>query len=42
LWQKLGRRDQARRMLVEIYEWFSEGFDTKDLKDAKALLEQLS
>jgi class 3 adenylate cyclase/tetratricopeptide (TPR) repeat protein/ribosomal protein L40E len=37
-----GRRDQARTMLAEIYNWFTEGFDTADLKDAKALLEELS
>jgi len=37
-----GRRDEARTMLAEIYGWFTEGFDTADLKDAKALLEQLS
>jgi tetratricopeptide (TPR) repeat protein len=37
-----GRRDEARRMLAEIYEWFTEGFDTADLKDAKALLDELS
>jgi len=36
-----GRRDEARAMLAEIYGWFTEGFDTADLKDAKALLEQL-
>ena len=42
LWQQLGNKDQARQMLAETYGWFSEGFDTKDLKDAKALLEQLS
>jgi predicted ATPase len=36
-----GRRDEARRMLAEIYGWFTEGFDTADLKDAKALLDQL-
>ena len=35
------RRDEARAMLTEIYNWFTEGFDTADLKDAKALLEQL-
>jgi predicted ATPase len=33
-----GRRDEARSMLAEIYNWFTEGFDTADLKDAKALL----
>jgi tetratricopeptide (TPR) repeat protein len=36
-----GRRDEARTMLAEIYNWFTEGFDTADLKDAKALLDQL-
>ena len=36
------RRDEARTMLAEIYNWFTEGFDTADLKEAKALLEQLS
>jgi class 3 adenylate cyclase/tetratricopeptide (TPR) repeat protein len=35
------RRDEARVMLAEIYKWFTEGFDTADLKDAKALLEKL-
>jgi predicted ATPase len=35
------RRDEARAMLAEIYNWFMEGFDTADLKDAKALLTQL-
>jgi adenylate cyclase len=37
-----GRRDEARTMLAEIFNWFTEGFDTADLKDAKALLEELS
>jgi predicted ATPase len=37
-----GRRDEARTMLKEIYNWFTEGFDTADLKDAKALLDELS
>ncbi|HZY59752.1 MAG TPA: AAA family ATPase, partial [Candidatus Binataceae bacterium] len=37
-----GRRDEARSMLAEIYGWFTEGFDTADLKDAKALLDELS
>jgi class 3 adenylate cyclase/predicted ATPase len=36
------RRDEARTMLAEIYNWFTEGFDTADLKDAKALLEELA
>ena len=37
-----GKKDEARRMLAEIYGWFTEGFDTADLKDAKALLDALS
>jgi predicted ATPase len=36
------RRDEARTMLANIYNWFTEGFDTADLKDAKALLQELS
>jgi tetratricopeptide (TPR) repeat protein len=36
------RRDEAREMLAEIYSWFTEGFDTADLRDAKALLEELA
>ena len=36
------RRDEARTMLAEIYGWFTEGFDTADLKEAKALLDQLA
>jgi tetratricopeptide (TPR) repeat protein len=39
---KQGKRDEARAMLADIYGWFTEGFDTADLKDAKALLEELS
>ena len=39
---KQGRRDEARTMLADIYNWFTEGFDTADLKDAKALLDQLA
>ena len=38
---KQDHRDEARAMLAEIYNWFTEGFDTADLKDAKALLAQL-
>jgi predicted ATPase len=41
-WQQQGRKDEARQMLAEIYGWFTEGFDTADLKEAKALLEELS
>jgi len=37
---KQGKRDEARAMLAEIYNWFTEGFDTADLKDAKALLDE--
>jgi predicted ATPase len=37
-----GRREEARTMLAEIYGWFTEGFDTADLKDAKALLDELA
>jgi class 3 adenylate cyclase/tetratricopeptide (TPR) repeat protein len=37
-----GRRDEARTVLAEIYGWFTEGFDTADLKDAKTLLDQLA
>src|SRR5205085_4105724 len=36
-----GRRDEARMMLADIYNWFTEGFDTADLKDARALLAEL-
>jgi predicted ATPase len=38
---KQDRRDDARTMLAEVYDWFTEGFDTADLKDAKALLDEL-
>jgi hypothetical protein len=37
-----GRGDEARTMLNDIYGWFTEGFDTADLRDAKALLDELS
>jgi predicted ATPase len=39
---KQDRRDEARTMLAEIYGWFTEGFGTADLKDAKVLLDQLN
>ena len=42
LWQRQGKTDEGRQMLAEIYGWFTEGFDTADLKEAKALLEVLS
>ena len=35
------RRDEARALLAPVYDWFTEGFDTADLKDAKALLDEL-
>jgi predicted ATPase len=41
LLEKWGHREQARTMLAEIYNWFTEGFDTPDLKEAKALLDEL-
>jgi len=41
LWQGQGKREEARQILAEIYGWFTEGFDTPDLKEAKALLEEL-
>jgi predicted ATPase/class 3 adenylate cyclase len=41
LWQR-DKKDEAREMLSEIYNWFTEGFDTTDLKEAKALLEELN
>jgi predicted ATPase len=41
LWRTQGKAASARTMLAEVYGWFTEGFDTADLKDAKALLEEL-
>jgi class 3 adenylate cyclase/predicted ATPase len=41
LWQEQGRKDEARNLLAPVYDWFTEGFDTADLKEAKALLEEL-
>jgi predicted ATPase len=41
LWQQQGKRDEARQVLGDVYNWFTEGFDTADLQDAKALLEEL-
>jgi predicted ATPase len=41
VWQQQGKKNQARRMLAEIYGWSTEGFDTKDLQEAKALLVEL-
>jgi hypothetical protein len=42
LWQHQGKRPEDHRMLAEIYDWFTEGFDTKDLRTAKDLLGQLN
>src|SRR5262249_19587336 len=41
LWQQQGKRAEARALLAEVYGWFTEGFDTKDLQEAKGLLEAL-
>ena len=41
LWRDQGKRDEARELLAPIYGWFTEGFDTRDLKEAKALLDEL-
>jgi predicted ATPase len=42
LWRDQGKRDEARELLAPVYGWFTEGFDTRDLKDAKALLDELA
>ena len=41
LWQQQGKREEAYDLLAPVYHWFSEGFDTADLQDAKALLDEL-
>ena len=41
LWQEQGSREEARPLLADIYGWFTEGFDTGDLRQAKALLQSL-
>jgi predicted ATPase len=41
LWRDQGKRDAARALLAPVYGWFTEGFDTLDLKEAKALLDDL-
>ncbi len=40
--QQWGKKPEAHQMLSEIYNWFTEGFGTKDLREAKALLEELA
>ena len=42
LWQEQGRHNNARDLLAEVYGWFTEGFETADLREAKGLLEALS
>ena len=42
LWQQQGKRAEAHALLAPIYGWFTEGFDTADLQEAKALLEELA
>jgi predicted ATPase len=42
LWRDQGKREAARDLLAPVYGWFTEGFDTLDLKEAKALLEELA
>jgi predicted ATPase len=42
LWQRQGKKDEARQLLAEIYGWFTEGFETADLREARTLLEELS
>jgi predicted ATPase len=42
LWQQQGKKTEAHELLAEIYNWFTEGFETKDLQEAKVLLAALS
>jgi predicted ATPase len=42
LWRDQGKREEAHELLAPVYNWFTEGFDTRDLKEAKALLDELS
>ncbi len=41
-WREQGKRDEARELLAPVYGWFTEGFDTLDLKEAKGLLDELA
>jgi predicted ATPase len=41
LWRDQGKRDEARDLLAPVYGWFTEGFDTLDLKEVEALLDEL-
>jgi predicted ATPase len=40
-WRDQGKREEARELLAPVYGWFTEGFDTRDLSEAKALLDEL-
>jgi len=42
LWREQGKRDEARELLAPVYGWFTEGFDTLDLREAKALRDELT
>ena len=42
LWRQQGKESEARQLLGEVYDWFTEGFDTRDLVEAKTLLDELS
>ena len=42
LWHGQGKRDEARNLLASVYGWFTEGFNTRDLKEAKTLLDALA
>ena len=42
LWRDQGKRDEARELLAPVYDWFTEGFATVDLKEAKTLLDELA
>lgn len=42
LWQQQGKKEEAWQVLAEIYDWFTEGFNTKNLQEAKVLLEKLT
>ena len=42
LWRDRGKVQQARQLLAPVYGWFTEGFDTRDVKEAKALLDELT
>jgi predicted ATPase len=42
IWQQQGKKEEAYQVLSEVYGWFTEGLDTKDLQEAKALLDELA